>query len=53
MTRIARLLSVAAEGYESAMLRGLLITTALALLAQIALHTFRTAEPSVGRTPTI
>ena len=49
----ARLLSVAAEGYESAMLRGLLITTALAVLAQITLHTFRTGEPSVNSTTTI
>ena len=40
----ARLISVFAEGYEPVMLRGLLITSVLFILSQIALHIFRTAE---------
>ena len=45
----ARVTSVFVEGYESDMLRGLLFTGTLAILAQIALHTFRTAEePAVA-----
>ena len=45
----ARVTSVFVEGYESDMLRGLLFTGTLAILAQIALHTFRTSEePAVA-----
>lgn len=43
----ARVISVVAEGYESVMLRGLLFTALLAVLAQVALHTFRRAQEPV------
>ena len=40
----ARIVSVFAEGYESTMLFGILLTFTLFVLSQIALHTFRRAE---------
>ena len=42
----ARFISIFAEGFEPVMLRGLIITTVLVILSQVALHIFRTAgEP--------
>ncbi|WP_420628888.1 hypothetical protein [Candidatus Leptofilum sp.] len=38
---LARTISVLAEGYEPVMLRGLLLTTVLFALSQVALHIFR------------